>query len=509
MNNDYILEVRSISKSFPGVKALDDVSISVKKGEIYAIVGENGAGKSTLMKILSGASSAYHPDEGTIIFDGKEVNIRNARDANAIGISIVYQELSNFPAMSIAENIFVGNYPKTAAGLVDYSRMYKDTQKLLDSYALADLKPQGVVRRLSIGRQQVVEILRATSKNTRLLILDEPTSALTERETALLFDIMRKLKSQGVSIVYISHRLDEIFEICDRVGVLRDGKFIREFTVSETKKDEIVRHMVGRDVAYNYGAHTTQAGSVLMEVRNLSYGQYVKNVSFELKAGEVLGVAGLEGAGRTEVIECLFGVLKRDSGDILINGENISIKNPIQAKKHGLAFITKERKKVGLFIGLSVGDNIVSGNLRKFSKNFIIKFKKANENSLYYKERFNIKFPVLKTPVVTLSGGNQQKVMLAAWFTSNPKILFVDEPTRGIDVGTKEQIHKLIRELAAEGIGVLMISSDLPEILGASDRVMAMYEGKVTGILDNRELTEEKIVKLVSNEVISFSGGIS
>ena len=498
MNNDFILEVKSVSKSFPGVKALDDVSISVMKGEIYAVVGENGAGKSTLMKILSGA---YRLDQGSIVFDQKEVHIRNTRIANSIGISIVYQELSNFPAMSIAENVFVGNYPKKAHGAVDFGKMYRDTQKLFDNYGLTDLKPQKMVRLLSIGRQQVVEILRATSKNTRLLILDEPTSALTERETALLFGIIRKLKAQGVSIIYISHRLDEIFEICDRVAVLRDGRFIKEFLVGQTSKDEIVRHMVGRDVAYNYGAHTTEVGSVLMEVKNLSYGHYLKDVSFALKAGEVLGVAGLEGAGRTELMECLFGVLKKDSGHVLIGGKPVTIKNPIQAKKYGMAFITKERKKVGLFMRLTVGENIVSGNLRKFSKRSLINFKKANENSNYYKERFNIKAPSLKTPVMSLSGGNQQKVMLAAWFTSNPKILFVDEPTRGIDVGTKEQIHKLIRELAANGVGVLMISSDLPEILGASDRVLVMYEGQVTGILDNRDLSEEKIVKLASNEI--------
>ena len=498
MDGDYILETKSISKSFPGVKALDAVNIAVKKAEIYAIVGENGAGKSTLMKILSGA---YQLDEGEIIFDGKQVRIRDASDANRIGISIVYQELSNFPALSIAENIYVGNYPKTGVGTVDFKKMQNDTQKLLDDYDLQDLKPNKTVRLLSIGRQQVVEILRATSKDARLLILDEPTSALTERETVLLFDIMRRLKSQGVSIIYISHRLDEIFVVCDRVGVLRDGQFVKEFTVAQTSKDEIVRHMVGRDVAYNYGAHSTQVGNTLLEVKNLRYGHYVKDVNFTLNAGEVLGVAGLEGAGRTELLECLFGVLKKDSGEIRIDGKNISVKNPMQAKRHGMAFITKERKKIGLFMGLTLGDNIVSGNLRKFSRKAFINFKKANENSNYYKERFNIKAPSLRTPVMSLSGGNQQKVLLAAWFTSKPRILFVDEPTRGIDVGTKEQIHKLIRELAADGIGVLMISSDLPEILGASDRVMVMYEGSVTGILENRDLSEEKIVKLASNEV--------
>lgn len=498
VNDENILHVKSVSKSFPGVKALDNVSLSVRRGEIHAVVGENGAGKSTLMKILSGA---YQMDEGEIIFDGEKVNIRNARDATDLGIGIVYQELSNFPAMSVAENIHVGNYPMNKFGRIDYKKMYDGTQTLLDEYGLSDLEPKKQVRLLSIGRQQFIEILKVTTKNTRLLILDEPTSALTEREAVLLFDIMRKLKESGVSILYISHRLDEIFEICDRVTVLRDGCLIKTFMVKDTNKDEIVLHMVGRDVAYNYGAHTTETGDILLEVKNINYGNHVKNVSFQLRSGEVLGIAGLEGSGRTELIECLFGILKKDSGEIMINGEKVAINNPIQAKKHGLAYITKERKLVGLFMGLSVGSNIESGNLRKFARYSFINFKKSKENSELYKDRFNIKTPSLKTPVMSLSGGNQQKVLLASWFTSNPRILFVDEPTRGIDVGTKEQIHKLIRELAKDGVGVVMVSSELTEILGASDRILVMYEGSVTGILENQDLSEETIIRLASNEI--------
>lgn len=498
MNDEYILHVKSVSKSFPGVKALNNVSLSVRKGEIHAVVGENGAGKSTLMKILSGA---YQMDEGEIIFDGEKVNIRNARDASDLGIGIVYQELSNFPAMSVAENIYIGNYPLNKYGRIDYKKMYDDTQKLLDKYGLSDLDPKKQVRLLSIGRQQFIEILKVTTKKTRLLILDEPTSALTERETALLFDIMKKLKENGVSILYISHRLDEIFEICDRVTVLRDGCLIKTFTVKDTSKDEIVLHMVGRDVAYNYGAHTTKVGDVLLEVKNISYGNHVKNVSFQLKAGEVLGIAGLEGSGRTELIECLFGILKKDSGEIYIDGKKVTINNPIQAKRHGLAYITKDRKVVGLFMRLSVGSNIEAGNLRKFSKYSFINFKKSNANSEYYRNRFSIKTPSLKTPVMSLSGGNQQKVLLASWFTSKPRILLIDEPTRGIDVGTKEQIHKLIRELAKDGVGVVMVSSELTEILGASDRILVMYEGSITGILENQNITEETIIRLASNEI--------
>lgn len=496
--NENILEMKSVCKAFPGVKALDKVDFSVRKGEIHALVGENGAGKSTLMKIISGA---YQLDEGEIFINGKKVIINNARDANRLGVSIVYQELSNFPAMSVAENIFVGNYPKKAHGGIDYRELKSRTKQALDDYELDDLTPQIPVRQLSIGRQQIVEILKATSRNSRLLILDEPTSALTETETELLFEMMGRLKQNGVSIIYISHRLDEIFEICDRVTILRDGCLIKTLIVEDTDKEEIVRYMVGRDVAYNYGAHTTELGDVLLEVQNLNYGPFVKDVSFELRSGEVLGVAGLEGAGRTELLECLFGVLTKDSGRILIDGKEVSIDNPIKAKQNGFAYITKERKTAGLFIGLSVNMNIASGNLRKFSNQSFIDFMEVRKNSNYYVERFSIKTPKLSTPVMSLSGGNQQKVLLASWFTSNPRILFVDEPTRGIDVGTKEQIHKLIRELAKEGVGIVMISSDLPEILGASDRVMVMYEGSVTGILDNRDLSEETIVKLASNEM--------
>jgi len=498
LNTENILEIKGISKSFPGVKALDKVGLTVKKGEIHALVGENGAGKSTMMKILSGV---YTADEGEIIFQGNKVKIKDPHHSEALGISIVYQELSNFPAMSVAENICVGAYPRKKSGSINFKETNRRAQALLNEFSLNDLKPRQLVRLLSIGRQQVVEILKATSRNAKLLILDEPTSALTEKETLLLFSIMRKLRESGVSIIYISHRLDEIFEICDRVSILRDGKFIKMLNIAETNKSEVVRYMVGRDVAYNYGAHTSEAGSTLFEARNIKYKSHVKDVSFSLKAGEVLGLAGLEGAGRTELVECIFGALKKDAGQTLINGTEVIIKNPVYAKKNGMAYITKERKSAGLFLQLTVGDNISAGNLRKFSKSSCINFKKVNENSHYYMKRFSIKTPSLKNLALSLSGGNQQKVLLASWFTSDPKILIVDEPTRGIDVGTKEEIHKLIRELAKNGAGIIMISSDLPEILGASDRILVMYEGMVTGMLDNHNITEEQIIRLASNEV--------
>jgi ABC-type sugar transport system ATPase subunit len=494
-----ILEVKGVSKSFPGVKALDKVQLTVRKGEIHALVGENGAGKSTLMKILSGV---YTPDEGEITLGGTAVKIRNPHHSEQLGISIVYQELSNFPAMSVAENIAVGDYPRNRIGALDYRQSAEMTQRILDEFELSDLKPSAYVRELSIGRQQVVEILKASSRNSKVLILDEPTSALTERETDLLFEIMNRLKARGVSIIYISHRLDEIFRVCDRTTVFRDGKYVVTLDVEKTDKAQIVKYMVGRDVAYNYGAHSSKVREVLFEAKNIVYGDSVKDVSFRLHAGEVLGIAGLEGAGRTELVETLFGIRQKTSGKTLVLGRELHIRNPMIAKQNGIAYITKDRKRVGLFMRMSVDRNIMAANLDKFSKRGIINFKTAHENSMVYWKRFEIKTPTLKKLVVALSGGNQQKVLLAMWFTRNPRILIVDEPTRGIDVGTKEEIHKLIRKLASDGAGIIMISSDMPELLGASDRILVMFEGTVTGDVDNYDLSEERIVALASNELV-------
>lgn len=499
METTNILEVKGVSKSFPGVKALDKVHLNVRRGEIHALVGENGAGKSTLMKILSGV---YTPDEGEIILDGVHVRIRNPHHSEKLGISIVYQELSNFPAMSVAENIAVGDYPRSRFGALDYRKSTEQTQRILDEFELVDLKPSACVRELSIGRQQVVEILKASSRNSKVLILDEPTSALTERETDLLFEIMKQLRSRGVSIIYISHRLDEIFRICDRTTIFRDGKFVVTLDVDKTDKAQIVKYMVGRDVAYNYGAHTSEVREVLFEAKNIVYGDSVKDVSFRLHAGEVLGIAGLEGAGRTELVETLFGIRKKTSGSTYVNGKELNIKNPMIAKQNGIAYITKDRKRVGLFMRMSIDRNIMAANLDKFSRRGIIRFRLARENSIVYWKRFDIKTPTLRKLVVALSGGNQQKVLLAMWFTRNPRILIVDEPTRGIDVGTKEEIHKLIRELAMGGAGIIMISSDMPELLGASDRILVMFEGTVTGEVDNYDLSEEKVVALASNELV-------
>lgn len=495
-DREVILKVDGVSKAFPGVKALNKVDFELRKGEVHALIGENGAGKSTLMKILSGL---YVRDEGTISINGEAKELGSPHKSEEAGISIVYQELSNFPEMSIAENISAGMFPVTKVGTIDYKIVHSRTQELLDEFELSDLNTDTKVGKLSVGRQQIIEILKALSHDAQILILDEPTSALTTHETELLFANIRRLQERGVSIIYISHRLDELYQICDRVTVFRDGCYIKTLDVDGTTKEELVKLMVGRDVAYEYGAHTTTVGEELLKVENLSYGTQVKNVSFQLHAGEVLGVAGLEGAGRSEMAEVLFGVRRKSGGKTYIAGKEINISNTLVAKQNSLAYITKDRKQVGLFMDATIDENIISANLDRFTRRGFINFRRATQNSEYYMKRFSIRAPSLKKIVRGLSGGNQQKVLLAMWFTRTPKILIIDEPTRGIDVGAKEEIHKLIRQLAAQGAGIIMITSDLPELQGASDRIMVMHEGEVVEILDNTsDVTEDRIVALAS-----------
>ncbi len=474
---------------------MDQVHFELEKGEVHALVGENGAGKSTLMKILSGL---YMPDEGTVEVEGKTVHFRDPRDAEHAGISIVYQELSNFPDMSIAENIAVGKMPVGKGRLIDYAEINRMTQELLDEFELDDLEPEMPVRKLSIGRQQIVEILKAISRNAKVIIFDEPTSALTTHETDLMFTNIRKLQKKGVSVIYISHRLEEIFAICDRVTVFRDGMYITTQRVEETNKEELVRYMVGREVAYEYGAHSTPVGDVLFEAENISDKKLLREVSFSLRSGEVLGIAGLEGAGRSELAEVLFGVRRKTGGVCRINGRQVTINSTMDAKKNGMAYLTKDRKRAGLFLHSTINENIMSVNLDRFVKRHLINYKMAYENSAYYMKQFQIRSHSMDKMVVGLSGGNQQKVLLAMWFTRHPKILIVDEPTRGIDVGAKEEIHRLLRQLARDGAGIIIISSDLPELLGASDRIMVMHEGRVASIMDNDHISEEHIVALAS-----------
>ncbi|MEG1757839.1 MAG: sugar ABC transporter ATP-binding protein [Oscillospiraceae bacterium] len=494
MQKDIVLKMENISKSFPGVLALDKVSLELKRGEIHAIMGENGAGKSTLMKVLSGA---YQSDDGEITIEGQKVNIRKPSDAAKHGVAIVYQEQNVFAFTSVTENIFLSDMPLKGK-LIDYKTIKQKTVELMEKYRITHIDINKECGQLSVGQQQMVEILRATSQNVKILVLDEPTSALTEVETKILYEMMNILKSEGVSILYISHRLQEIFDVCDRVTVMRDGKDIDTLDVAMASKDQIVSLMVGRSVAYNYGAHTSPIKEVVLDVKNLQYGSVVKGISFELHSGEVLGVAGLEGSGRTEMLECLFGVRKMTGGTVLVNGALQNISSPIKAKKLGIAYITKNRKKVGLFMRIGVAGNIVGASLKNVTKHKILNKKKIQRYADEYIEKFEIKTPDSSKLVAGLSGGNQQKVLLAMWLILEPKIMLIDEPTRGIDVGTKEEIHKLIRNMAKEGTAVLVVSSDMQEILGASDRVLVLHEGQENGILEGTDINEITIVRRMS-----------
>lgn len=493
--SEYILELKDITKQFPGVKALDRMNFQLKRGEVHALLGENGAGKSTLMKVLSGI---YQPDEGQILLNGQSVHFANTIAAEKAGISIVHQELAVFNTSSVAENIFTTNPPKTKIGTIDYQTMYRNVRQLLDKYGFQDINEKRTMRALSVGRQQIVEILRAVKKNAKLLILDEPTSALTEKETEVLMQIIRTLKGQGVSIVYISHRLEEVFQICDSATIMRDGQYITTLDVAGTTKDELVRYMVGRDVVYQYGAGTSKHGKELLRVEHLTSGNAVKDVSFCVHEGEVLGLAGLEGAGRTELMECIFGVRKNDSGEIFMDGKSVKVTSAGAAKRLDMAYMTKDRKNKGLFLRKSIADNMLAANLDRFTKNGFTQFADARKSAAEYKEAFDVKTPNVDKKVGQLSGGNQQKVLMGMWVSRHPKLLMIDEPTRGIDVGTKESIHNLVRRYAKNGMAVIMSSSDMPELIGASDRIVALYEGEVTGELQLAQITEDRIMSLTS-----------
>ena len=492
---DFVLQLKDITKEFPGVRALNKMQFDLRRGSIHALIGENGAGKSTLMKVLSGI---YTPEGGTIILDGKEVKMHSPQDAEAKGVSIVHQELAVFGTTTVSENVFTTNPPKNKLGLIDYKKMHKEVRELLDTYGFTDVDETATLRNLSVGRQQLIEILRAVKKNAKVLILDEPTSALTEQETDVLFQIMRTLNDEGVSIIYISHRLEEIFQICDTVTIMRDGCYITTLEVKNTCKDELVTHMVGRDVVYQYGAGTSKIGDELLRLENLSYKKEVKNVNLTLHRGEVLGLAGLEGAGRTELMELIYGVKRPESGKMYLNGQEIVIHSPGEAKAHGIAYLTKDRKNQGLFLRKSITENVLAANMDRFSKKGIVQPQGARKDAEDYKEKFEIKTPDVDKLVSQLSGGNQQKVLLSMWISRNPQLLLIDEPTRGIDVGTKETIHRLIRQFAREGMGVIIVSSDMPELMGASDRIVAMYEGEISGELALNEITEQRIMALTS-----------
>jgi len=490
----YILELQHISKSFTGAKAvLDSVDFNLIKGEIHALVGENGAGKSTLIKIISGI---LQPDTGRIILEGKEVKFRNALEAQLHGIAAVYQEPAVFPNLSIAENLFAGHYKTlTFSKSINWKEMYNSAQSLLNSLGL-EVDPKTLVKNLSIAERQIVEIARVLSINPKVLILDEPTSALTLEETKRLFNILKKLKNEGTSIIFISHRLEEVFEIADRVTVLRDGKYIGTRDVSKTNMDELIQMMVGRTLKDMYPKEIIKKGEVLLRVEGLSREGEFYDVSFELHKGEVLGIAGLIGAGRTELAQTIFGIRKKDKGKIYLDGKEVEINNPQSAIKHGIVYVPEDRHQYGLILPMDIACNITLPILRDLVSKGFIDRKKEEELAKRYYELLDIRAQGLWQKVMNLSGGNQQKVVLAKWLSTSPKILLLDEPTRGIDVGAKVAIYQFINRLAREGYGIILISSELSEVLGMSDTILVMHEGRIVGKFNREEATQEKILSL-------------
>ncbi|MGI6779050.1 MAG: sugar ABC transporter ATP-binding protein [Acetivibrionales bacterium] len=490
MQNDYVLEMEHITKRFPGVLALNDVNFKVKKNTVHALMGENGAGKSTLMKILCGL---YRPDTGSIKLNGKEIEVSNPRDSLNQGISMIHQELTAIPNMTIAENIYLGREPSFANIWVKDKELNEKTRLLLENLNI-ELEPSTKMKNLSIAQMQLVEIAKAISYNSEIIIMDEPTSAITEREVDKLFTMIQSLVEKGVALVYISHKLDEIFKIADEVTVLRDGEYVGTRNIKDITRQEIVSMMVGRELTHLFPKKTVEIGDVVFEVKNMSLKGKFNKVSFKLRKGEILGISGLMGAGRTEVMECIFGLVEPDEGEVFIHGKKVDIKSPEEAKKNGIAFITEDRKFNGLFLPHSVKDNIVSASLDKFQSGLFMNDRKINNMCKKQSDLLRIKTPSLEQKVNNLSGGNQQKVLVAKWLLTDADIIIMDEPTRGIDVGAKSEIHSLMGELVSSGKSVIMISSELPEILGMSDRIIVMHEGNVTGELSRDEATQDKIM---------------
>jgi ribose transport system ATP-binding protein len=482
--------MKGIGKSFGPVRVLDGVDFEVAGGEIHAIMGENGAGKSTLMKILSGA---YTADSGHILIDGQTVTIRSTREAQALGIAIIHQELNMIPQLSVMDNLFLGREPNHF-GVIESRRMQGESASWLGKVGAGRIDINRAAETLSIGLQQLVEIAKALSLNTRVLIMDEPTASLTDREIDTLFGIMTELKSRGVGIVYVSHRMDEIFKICDKVSVLRDGHFIGERAVAQTSFDEIVKMMVGRELKERFPKRAVSLGAVRLQVDDLSDAGHISHIHFEVRAGEVLGVAGLIGAGRSEILNALFGVNRRTAGEVRLDGEPLSVKRPADAIAAGIGFVTEDRKSLGLVLGLSLRENVTLVHLDKYSRGGVISRKAENAAVKELMDELQIRARDSELEVKSLSGGNQQKVVFAKWLANPPKVLLLDEPTRGVDVGGKAEIYHTINRLAAAGTAIVMVSSELPEVLAMSDRILVMREGRQAAIFDAKATNQEQII---------------
>jgi inositol transport system ATP-binding protein len=492
---DWLLEVRGVSRAFPGVLALQEVSLGLRRASVHALVGENGAGKSTLMKIIAGI---HAPDAGELRLEGRPLALHSPRQALHSGIAMIHQELNLLPSMSVAENIWIGREPLNACRLIRHRELRRRTRTLLERLAI-DIDPETQLGTLSIAGRQLVEIAKAISHESRVLIMDEPTSALTEHDARHLFALIRELRAQGKGILYITHRLEELFEIADDITVLRDGRHIGTRPAGELTRDDLIHMMVGRELAQFFARPPPQDGPVVLSVRDLTLGAGFREVSFDLHAGEILGVAGLIGSGRSTLAAALFGLMPASSGELSIEGRALRIDSPRAAVAHGLALVTEDRKESGCFLALSVLENLeIVALSRDFVRLGFVRMQAVSQACEGMSRRLRVKTPDLNERIENLSGGNQQKVLLGRWLLTRPKILILDEPTRGVDVGAKAEIHQLIAQLAAQGAAVLMISSELPEIIGMSHRVMVMHEGRVTGILPHAQADQHRIMHLAA-----------
>lgn len=495
MRDELVLEMREIDKIFPGVHALKKVNFELRKGEVHALLGENGAGKSTLINVLGGV---YPIDGGQILIDGQPVVIRQIKDAQQLGIAIIHQELVLVPHMTVAENIFMGREPRTKLGTVDKKKMFRDAQEAIDAVGLC-CSATDLVCKLSVAQQQLVEIAKALSYNAKIVVMDEPTSSLMTREVDILFDTIRKLRAKGVSIIYISHRMSELFEIADRITVMRDGEYVTTRDVEQTNTDELVFLMVGRKLENYYTRTYNKPGETVLEVSGLSQKSTgLEDINFSLRKGEILGFSGLVGAGRSELMRCIVGIEKYDSGEIRLFGEPAGPMDTAQAQKKGLVMVPEDRKQQGLILLNSVGFNLTINVLESFIGLGVVNKCAENEIIERHIRALNIKTPSARQKVGNLSGGNQQKVLMGKWLATNPKILILDEPTRGVDVGAKAEIYMIIDRLAKEGISVIMVSSELNEIINMCDRVLVMSDGRITGELDRSEFTQELIMSFAT-----------
>lgn len=490
MDKEIILKMSDIVKTFPGVKALDGACLNIYKGKVMALLGENGAGKSTLIKVMTGI---YQMDSGSLYVGNSKVDFRNINDSQEKGIAVIHQELNLIPELTITENIFLGRELTNSFGKIDSNLMKKEARFLLDKLNVKE-SVDILVKDLTIGKMQMVEIAKALSQNAKIIVMDEPTDALTDSETESLFAVIRELTSHGKSIVYISHRLKEIPEICDDITIMRDGKFICEAHVKDIDEDFIIRNMVGRELEEQFPRVEVKKGKEILKVENLK-NRYIDDISFNLHEGEILGISGLMGAGRTELAKTIYGNLKKDSGKILIDGKEIDIKSEKDAIKAGIAYVSEDRKGDGLVLGMSVKENMTLSALDFFSSLFKLDHSKEKKEVEDYIDKFKIKTPNVDEKTKNLSGGNQQKIAIAKALLTNPKILILDEPTRGVDVGAKKEIYDFINELKTKGLSIIMISSEMPEIMGLSDRIIVIHNGKITGEFTAEEVTQENIMR--------------